>query len=450
MKNLAILLACLLSFNGFKTFGQANTFSGRQTKTPNSEIIHTFSDDGTWCWFSDPRAIYYNENLIITGWVKKDGSVEVASLDLNSGEKKFNTIYPQLEIDDHDNPAFTVLPDGTVFTMFAWHSTKKGVIYNQTSNGSDVQSFGENVIYLPNTVELLEKFPRETYTYANPYVLKEENNKLFVFGRWIGFKPNMIISADNGKTWNEQYVIISSEPFDSNNRPYVKYYSDGKSKIHMVFTDGHPEVEPQNSVYYCYYEYGSFWRANGTKICSLEQLPFSPQDASLVYKPSEISGRAWIADIVVINDVPYILYSRHPEKTDHRYHYAHFNVEENNWEDYEICKAGKWFPQTQPEKEERESYYMGNMTLHPENPNVVYLSREVNCIFEIEKHETADGGSTWAITSITKNSDYDNVRPYVPRYLPENAKTVVLWMENKKYIHYTDYDTSIKYLIDTE
>ena len=450
MNKSAILIACLLIFTGLKTFGQVNTNSDTQTKIPDSETIHTFSDDGAWCWFSDPRAIYYDENLVITGWVKKDGSIEVASLDLKSGEKKFNNIYPQLEIDDHDNPAFVVLPNGNVFTMFAWHSTKKGVIYNQTSNGSDVQSFGENVVFLPKTEELIEKFPRETYTYANPYILKEENNKLFAFGRWIGFKPNLIISDDNGKTWDEQYVIISSEPFDPNNRPYVKYYSDGKSKIHLVFTDGHPQVEPQNSVYYCYYENGAFWKADGTKICTLEQLPFTPQDASMIYKPSGQSGRAWIADIVVKDEVPYILYSRHPEKTDHRYHYAHYNKTENKWEDHEICKAGKWFPQTQPGKTERESYYMGNLTLHPGNPEVVYLSREVNGIFEIEKHETGDGGSTWATTPITRNSDYDNVRPYVPRYLPEHAKTVVLWMENKKYIHYTDYDTSIKYFIDNE
>jgi hypothetical protein len=355
-----------------------------------------------------------------------------------------------MEVDDHDNPAFTILPNGNVFTMFAWHSTKKGVIFNQTLNGPDVKSFGENVVYLPKTDELLEKFPRETYTYANPYALKEENNKLFAFGRWIGFKPNMIISTDNGQTWNEHYVIISSEPFNANNRPYVKYYSNGKSKIHLVFTDGHPEVEPHNSVYYCYYENGAFWRADGSQICNLEQLPFSPEEASLVYKPSGNTGRAWIADIFVKDEVPYILYSRYPEKTDHRYHYAHYNKVEDKWQDYEICKAGKWFPQTQPGKTERESYYMGNLTLHPENTDVVYLSRQVNGVFEIEKHETGDGGATWAVTPVTQNSVYDNVRPYVPRNIPENAMTIILWMENKKYIHYTNYDTSIKYFIDNE
>jgi hypothetical protein len=93
---------------------------------------------------------------------------------------------------------------------------------------------------------------------------------------------------------------------------------------------------------------------------------------------------------------------------------------------------------------------MGNLTLHPINPNIVYLSREVNNVFEIEKHETGDSGATWAVTPITQNSAFDNVRPYVPRNLPKNGTPVVLWMENKKYIHYTDYDTSIKYFIDNE
>ncbi|MEE4284618.1 MAG: BNR-4 repeat-containing protein, partial [Mariniphaga sp.] len=130
----------IVAFGGCKnTEHQNNDNSNLRLNTAN-----VFTEDGAWCWFSDPRAIYYDENLVITGWIKKDGSVEVASLDLNSREKKFNNIYPQMEVDDHDNPAFTILPNGNVFTMFAWHSTKKGVIFNQTLNGPDVKSFGEN------------------------------------------------------------------------------------------------------------------------------------------------------------------------------------------------------------------------------------------------------------------------------------------------------------------
>lgn len=436
----------LISFSGC---GKKNKTSKNESESKLSSQIKTLTNDGAWCWFSNPRAIYYSADEIVTGWVKKDGSIEVASLNIETGKNKVNTIFPQLEFDDHDNPAFTVLPDGNIFTMFAWHSTKKGVISNTTTKGSDIYSFQENVVFKPNTEELLKQFPRETYTYANPFYLKDEN-KLFVFGRWTGFKPNVIISGDNGKTWDEQHVVISSKPFDPNNRPYVNYYSDGKSKIHLIFTDGHPRNEPLNSVYYCYYEKGAFWKVDGSKICDMSDLPFTVNDASLVYKATEEQGRAWIADITVKENKPFILYSRHPEETDHRYHYAWYNPESKNWNDYEICKAGKWFPQTPTGKVEREPHYMGNLTFNPANPNTVYLSRQINNRFEIEKAETNDGGLTWKSTAVTSNSTYDNVRPVVPQYQPNNSKTVVMWMENKKYIHYTDYDTSIQYFVDEE
>lgn len=410
--------------------------------------IQTFTNDGAWCWFSNPRAIYTSSDRIVSGWVKKDGSVEVASLDLTTNHKEFNTIFPKMQADDHNNPAFTILPNGNLFTLFTWHSTTKGVVSNTCTNGTNIQSFGENVVFKPTTNELLKRFPRETYTYANPYVLKAENNKLFVFGRWTGFKPNLIISDDNGKTWKEKYVVISDDPFTPGNRPYVNYYSDGESKIHLVFTDGHPRNEPTNSVYYCYYEKGAFWKADGSKICNLNELPFTAKDASVVYKATPETGRAWIADIVVKNNKPVVLYSRHPQETDHRYHYACYNAPRNIWEDYEMCKAGKWFPQTPDRETEREPHYMGNLILHPANPAIVYLSRQVNNRFEIEKFETPDMGKTWEITPITRNSALDQVRPYVPRNQPQDAKTVVMWMENTTYIHYTNFDCSIKYFID--
>ena len=411
--------------------------------------VGTLTTDGAWCWFSDPRAIYLDkEHMVITGWVKKDGSIEAASLDLKSKEIKSNILYPQLQFDDHDNPAFVVLPDRNVLAMYAWHSTNKGVIYNITSAPANIMSFGEPVVFKPKTDQLLKDFPRETYTYANPYVLKKENNRIYSFGRWIGFKPNMIASDDNGKTWHSPRVIISHKEFDPNNRPYVKYFSDGKSKIHLIFTDGHPNVEPSNSVYYCYYEKGAFWKVDGSKICNVEDLPFSPKEASLVYKPTEKSGLAWIADIVVDKkNQPVILYTRFPKNTDHRYHYVWYDQKKKQWIDNEICKAGPWFPQTQENAVEREPNYFGNMTIHPANPNEIYLSRRINGVFEIEQRITHDGGKSWNIIPITEHSKYDNVRPYIPRGTSSHDKTIVLWMENKKYIHYTDYDVAIKYLV---
>ena len=401
------------------------------------------TDDGAWCWFSDPRAIF-NGDEIITGWVKTDGTIEVASFNPHSQMVSTKVLFPKLESDDHDNPAFVSTANGNIIATYTTHSGRDG-FFTHTTQGADISTFNEaRKILLLDSTEL-QQFPKVHVTYANPYRLEAENHRIYCFGRWTGYKPNMMWSDDHGQSWSKSKVFITNHPFDPSNRPYVKYYSDGQSKIHIIFTDGHPRVEPTNSVYYAYYENGAFYRANGRKIADMQNIPFEPKDASVIYQSNEEDGRAWIADLAQDEKGhPVVLYTRSPSETDHRYWYAKYDGE--RWINEEICKAGKWFPQTQEGKREREPHYFGNMTLHPGNTNVVYLSREVDGVFEIERRETKDSGKTWEIQPITQNSTYDNVRPYVPRNGSLDME-VVLWMENQKYVHYTDYQTSIKYYI---
>jgi len=407
-------------------------------------ITGYLTQDGAWCWFSDPRAIFAGED-IVTGWVKIDGTVEAISFNPKNQEVKTKALYPKLQFDDHNNPAFVKTAEGKIIAAYTTHSGRDGFFINTTNNGTDVSSFGEaKKVPLLDSKEL-EEFPKVHVTYANPYRLEAENDRLYCFGRWTGYKPNMMWSDDDGKTWSKSKVFITNHPFDPNNRPYVKYYSDGKSKIHLIFTDGHPRNEPTNSVYYAYYENGAFYRADGTKIADMQNIPFEPKDASTIFQSNEKEGRAWIADVAQSkNGHPVVLYTKSPSETDHRYWYAKYVG--GKWINTEICKAGKWFPQTQEGKTERETHYFGNMSLNPNNTDVVYLSREINGVFEIERRETKDNGKSWEVQAITQDSEFDNVRPYVPR--DGNPKQeVVLWMENQKYIHYTNYQTSVKYHI---
>lgn len=418
--------------------------------TVKAQKIQTLTTDGAWCWFSDPRAIYTSKNgEIITGWVTKTGDIVAASLQLKTGISKQKTLYTKLEIDDHDNPAFVELPDKNILTQYTWHGGNKngmGVIQQITSSPDDIHTFSDPYVFKPQTPELLKKYVRETYTYANPFVLQKENNKIYSFGRWIGFKPNFITSTDNGLTWSDPKVIITSKELNTNNRPYVKYHSDGKSKIHMIFTDGHPNVEPTNSVYYCYYENNAFWRIDGSKIADIDQLPFHPSDASVVYQATPETGKAWIFDIVVDKkNRPVIAYTRYPTNLEHQYHYAVYDG--TKWVDHHIINSGKWFPQTQEGKKEREENYSGGLTIDPLDPSIIYFSHKIGDVFEISKGQTKNMGATWRIDPITRNSAYDNVRPIVPRYKKKGDNSTLLWMQNKKYIHYTDYDTSILYMI---
>lgn len=415
------------------------------------QSIGTVTDDGAWCWFSDPRAIYTKKKNgpIVTGWVTKSGDIVAASLDLKSGRVEQKTLYQQLEKDDHDNPAFLELPDQRILTQYTWHGGSKsgmGVIQNTTSKALDVTTFSDPIVFKPQTPELLKKFVRESYAYANPMLLSEENNKIFSFGRWIGYKPNFVTSTDNGKTWSDPVVVITSKTLNTNNRPYVKYFSDGKSKIHLLFTDGHPNAEPLNSVYYCYYEQGAFWRADGSRIATVDQLPFLPSDATVVYQATAETGKAWIFDIVIDKKGrPVVAYTRYPTNQQHGYWYAVYD--KGKWHDHHLIDSGGWFPHTPEGGKEREENYSGGLTLDPVNPSVVYFSHEVNQVFEISRGETQDFGKTWKFTPITQNSKLDNVRPIVPRYKKKGETNVVLWMQNRSYVHYTEYDSSILYRI---
>jgi len=75
----------------------------------------------------------------------------------------------------------------------------------------------------------------------------------------------------------------------------------------------------------------------------------------------------------------------------------------------------------------------------------VYLSRQLNGVFEIEKWFSLDKGKTWMSQPITKNSDSLNVRPVVPRGY-RGEKNHVLWMSGH-YIHYTNYSTAIRMVV---
>lgn len=410
-----------------------------------SQTIYTASEDGAWCWFSDPRAIYVGESdKIVTGWVTHKGDIEAATIDLNKHSVDTKMLFENMEIDDHNNPAFVELGNQNLLTMYAWHGGKNGVVQHRSTSPESVLSFEEKDIFHPRSEALINTYVKESYTYANPMVLSEEGNKVYAFGRWIGYKPNMITSDDHGATWSEPQVVITSRQLDTNNRPYVKYFSDGKSKIHLIFTDGHPAVEPLNSVYYCYYENGAFWRADQTKICDVEDLPFHPDQASVVYQATEETGRAWIFDVVTDDkDRPVIAYSRYPRIKSHNYHYAVYD--NGQWVDHKIIFSGPWFPEDVHGERQRELNYSGGLTLDPSDPSKIYFSHMVDGVFEISSGKTKNMGAKWKFKAITKNSKWDNVRPFVPRYRKPGQKNVVLWMENEKYIHYTNYFTRIKY-----
>ena len=174
----------------------------------------------------------------------------------------------------------------------------------------------------------------------------------------------------------------------------------------------------------------------------MDDLPLIHQRADLVYDGSITGVRAWIWDVAADHEGnPVVVYTRLPEESDHRYHYARWNGEE--WLDSEITAAGGWFPQTPAGVTEPEPHYSGGVVLDHGDPTVVYLSRPEAGKFEIERWWTVDGGANWDSRPLTAGSANDNVRPFVIREHGGLSPTL-LWMENRSYRHYLDFDSAIR------
>jgi putative BNR repeat neuraminidase len=373
------------------------------------------------------------------GWVDAEGSVRAGYYDHDTGrvsvapEPLRAVLDDNGTPDDHSNPAFLVLPDGRLQVFYSPHSGSP-MWYRISKKPEDITSWGPERELGVNTSG------NSGYTYPNPMRLSGEGGMVYLFWRGGNYKPNFSRSMD-GKQWEPARTLIQG----SGARPYIKFASDGEKAIHFAFTDGHPRAEETNNIYYARYSEGAFHRADGTLIKTMEELPIAPTQAELIYNGAAGQGRAWIWDIALDGrNRPVIVYSAMPEKTRHSYRYARWTGE--RWQENQITPAGPWFPQTRPGASESEPHYSGGVVLDHADPSVVFLSRQVKGVFEIEKWSTADGGETWETQAITAGSRKNNVRPVVAR--PEAggngpAQPLLMWMHGG-YVHYTDYETTIK------
>lgn len=403
-----------------------------------------FTGDGAWCWFSDPRAVYYEgkRNQTFAAWVSSDGSIMIGAYDHDSGKVSEAVLHERLEVDDHDVPSILIRADGRLMVFYSRHS-EDDFYLKISEKAGDISSWSPARLLKVNDNEQYALDETRAYCYSNPFQLSEEGGRIFLFWRGIGNKPCVAVSANGGETWGPGRVLISPKETYKNQRPYLKYASNNKDRIHLAFTNGHPRREPTNGIYYACYREDAFYRADGSRFTGLDSIPFDPWEADVVYDAGETRVRAWVWDIAEDDQgYPVIVYTRLPEETDHRYHYARWDG--TQWLDNEVVRAGRWFPQTPEGEEEREVHYSGGVVLDHGDPSVVYLARPVNDVFEIEKWVTRDLGRTWVSEAITQGSRYDNVRPFVVLNSSPEAPPNLLWMNNRRYLHYTDYQTSIK------
>ena len=92
---------------------------------------------------------------------------------------------------------------------------------------------------------------------------------------------------------------------------------------------------------------------------------------------------------------------------------------------------------------ETEENYSGGVYLDHQNPSVVYTSRPINNVFEIEKWTFVGGKDKWKTEAVTRDSERDNIRPFVVRNYSGDQPNL-LWAYNYKYPGFKSYESAIR------
>lgn len=384
--------------------------------------------DAAWCWFQDPRSIYFQGKTYFS-WVKQNGDVGVCAL--GPSGYATGTLKAALQYDDHAAPALLGMPDGKVAAFYSAHGGSK-MYYRKTVSVGGVSSWGTEQ-YLPFGA------PTEPnsygYTYANPiYLSGEGGGKTYLFFRWNGQDPHLTTNIDD--TLPDFKWTTARKIFKSGFRPYMKVCSDGNTRIWFAVTDGHPLNVTVNNIYAFYYEAGNWKNPDGTQIKTSTQLETSPiQPSQLnasakVYDANTSGLKSWVWDIALdSNGKPVITYASFPTQTDHRYNRATYDTTNNVFVSEEIAQGGSSF-----EESGNEPWYSGGIVLDHSDTDILYTSEQVDTTrWDIKKY--TKNGSSW--DSETFTSFGKNVRPLVPR---DHSNVEVAWM-NGDYAAFTAFNT---------
>ncbi len=408
--------------------------------------IRLLARDGAWTWFNDERVVTDGNGLFIGG-VDSSGTSRMDYYSLVPAQSLFAyQRYPLsswTEKDDHNNPALLLLDDGqSILAAYARHNTESKWYHRTgrivgTPDWRTIEWGQEQVVEAPSPV-----------TYNNLVQLSGEDGRIFNFDRCIGWNPTLWISEDNAGSWGEPIELIRSG--DERTRPYVKYCSDGRSRIDLVFTDAHPRDDADNNIYHMYYQGGAFFRSDGSLIRTLEDVrgqPIIAAEATLVYSGSEV-GRGWVWDLEYdAAGQPFLAFITSADGdtgNDLRYHLGHWNPESGQWRHQPVAFAGSHlYP--------AEQHYAGGIALVPGQTDRIFLSANVDPVtgepnstgrWQLFKGTRTAGG--WEFLQLTHDAQADNLRPVVPRGDGET----VLWFRGR-YDTYEDFNCAVVGIPDT-
>lgn len=405
---------------------------------------HTVTSEGAWCWFADPRALHYENasgsiNASYLGYIDVHGNIKATQIDFVNHRRTEVLVRSAFQPDDHNNPTFLVLPDERVMIFYTRHTDEPKIWYRVSVKPGDISQLGE------------EKFisVKNNTTYPSPFILSDDPTHIYLCWRGINWHPTMaritMPDADDNVTvdFGPKQIVQSTGA-----RPYAKYQSNGKDKIYLAYTTGHPDNEMPNWLYFNVIDInkgkGPILRdIKGSKLKMVADGPFQVNKTSnyLAQYPYTVvdhsdNVRNWVWQIALDKEERPVIALVHIDnaKTTHVYHYGRWTG--SAWRDTWVQYGGHAFHQNW---NQTERCYSGGMAIDPDNVSDLYLSipttggaYDKDGVYEIWKYTIGDDGKVVSSKQLTSGSKKNNMRPFI---LPgsKNSALRLAWMNGDYY-----------------
>ena len=394
------------------------------------------TSEGAWCWFADPRALHYeNEsgtiNRTYIGYIDIHGNIKAMQYDFKNRRQEEVLVRSYFQPDDHNNPTFLVLPDGRIMIFYSRHTDEPCFYYRVSREAGDITTLGEEKIIRT----------KHNTTYPSPFILSADPDHIYLCWRGIGWHPTI---ARLTLPDERDEVTVVGGPWQmvqsTGARPYAKYMSDGKDRIYLTYTTGHPDNESPNFLYFNYVDI----RTMQLKDVRGEVLSVIPEGKFHVNKTADYAAcypstivdspteRDWVWQVAAdkLGNPVIGMVRISSDKRSHDYYYVRWNGSE--WKKTFLANAGGHFHQTP----ELEKCYSAGMAIDAARPEVVYCSLPVEGkygkVYEIVKFTLGEDGEVIAKEAVTWDSRKNNVRPYVIPH-SEDSPLRLTWMYGDYY-----------------
>ena len=392
--------------------------------------------EGAWCWYADPRALHYENaagtiNSTYLAYIDVHGNIKATQHNFLTGINNEVLIRSYFQPDDHDVPSFLMLPDERVMIFYSRHTDEACFYYRNSKKAGDITSLGAE-IKIPTAANT---------TYPSPFILSDDPTHIYLCWRGINWHPTIaklsIPDANDNLSvvWGPYQMVQSTGA-----RPYCKYCSNGKDKLYLTYTTGHPDNEYPNYIYYNYVDINTLQLkditgtvlstiANGVHNVNKTTYPASYPNA-VVDAPT--NQRDWVWQTALGKDgLPVIaMVQISNDKLTHNYYYAKWTG--SAWRKTFLAYGGGKFHQSAG----LELCYSGGMALDDADASIVYCSVPVvgtyGTVYEIVKYTIGADGTKTDSTQITTNSTLNNARPFIVAH-SGNSPLRLTWMHGNYY-----------------